>query len=441
MTVTTLGKFGAMTSLGLVLLWPATARLEIVQRQVIKALVAQPDSEGADVLEMAASVGCGGKRLRMNAGSLGMDEAQYEAMKRELARKIRDKTPLLVSLDACPRPEAVAEAAVPVIRKLVGCSPRQCQDGKARLYLDENLFPQERGRSPYVLELPLPPGKQKNTWRVDIYTAQQSSTLRFRGHIDSPDYSVGNKVGGYTYFYRDGQIEKQVPQNARGMEDGVATSYYPDGTLQSRSHWRDGLSHGTQSQYHRTGKLREAAEYRNGIRVDGPAETFDENGKLRDRMNYVNGQLDGELLSYYPDGTVSGRTAISKGKFQGPSALYYPDGSLHISVSHVNDAPDGEELEYHPNGKLAARRTYSDNGVMRSDERYSDTGVLLVQRQWDKRSREQGTFRSWYENGKPQQLIEYVDGVREGWSRTWNSDGTLEKECRFVAGKGCETEG
>ena len=79
---------------------------------------------------------------------------------------------------------------------------------------------------------------------------------------------------------------------------------------------------------------------------------------------------------------------------------------------------------------------YSDNGVLRSEQQYDAKGVLRVQRQWDKRQREQGSFRTWFDDGKPQQLVEYVDGQREGWSRTWGEDGGVEKECRFVKGEG-----
>ena len=420
----------------LLLAWPATARLEIMQRQVVSAIAAEPDSEGAQVLTMAAPSGCGGRQLRMNAGSLGMDDAAYAAMMPELAKRMRDKTPMLVTLDSCPAPGSAGEAAVPVIRKLVGCSPSLCADGKARLYLDENLFPQERRRAPYALVVPLPPGKQKNTWKVDIFTVQQGKTLRLATHVDGPDYVYGNRVGGYTFYYPNGQVEQRVPQNAHGRQEGESVSFYEDGTVRSRSHWRDGLPEGTQSDYHKTGQLREAVEYRNGARLDGPAETFDEDGKLRTRMTYLDGKLEGEMLTYYPDGTVASRNVMHKGKFNGPSAIYYRDGKVRSTVNQINDAPEGEEREYHPDGKLASLRVYSDNGVLRSDQQYNEQGVLRVQRQWDRRQREQGSFRSWYDNGKPQQLVEYVDGQREGWSRTWREDGSVESECRFVKGEG-----
>lgn len=51
---------------------------------------------------------------------------------------------------------------------------------------------------------------------------------------------------------------------------------------------------------------------------------------------------------------------------------------------------------------------------MRSELLYNTAGVLVTQRQWDKRQREQGSFRSWFDDGTAQHLVEYVDGQREG---------------------------
>ena len=232
----------------------------------------------------------------MNAGSLGMDDAAYAAMMPELAKRMRDKTPMLVTLDSCPAPGSAGEAAVPVIRNLVGCEPSAC--------------------------------------------------------------------------------------------------------------------------------------------ADGLAETFDEDGKLRTRMTYVDGQLEGELLTFYPDGTVASRSLMTKGKFNGLSTYYYRDGKMRSTINQVNDAPDGEEREYHPDGRLAGVRVYSDHGVLRSERQYGTDGVLLAQMQWNRRQREQGMFRTWHGNGKPKQLVEYVDGVKEGWSRSWRDDGSVESACRFARGEG-----
>jgi antitoxin component YwqK of YwqJK toxin-antitoxin module len=415
--------------LGASLLWPALSQAEIVQRQVLTAIAAEQDSEGGDVFTIAGTTACGGKQIRMDARSVNLDEAPYEALKVQLAERMRARTPMLVTLKKCPE-----DASVPIVRQIAACTPAACADGRARLYLHERFYPIEQENAPNVLLLPLPKGKLPGTWKVEIVSVA-GHKLRLSGQVNRADYAQGELVGGYVTYYPDGKIEKQVAQDGQGRQDGVTSLYRADGSLESRGSWRHGLPEGTHQQYHATGKLREASVYREGKRVDGPVQTFDADGKLSTSYVLRDGRMEGELLTYFPDGKVSNRTQVSKGKFNGSTTDYYPDGSIHSSMTQRNDLPVGEALEFYPDGKVQTRQQYGDDGGLLSIQRYSPQGVLVLERRWDAKLREQGTSRSWHENGKPEQAIEYVNDRRDGWSRSWHEDGSLKSECRYVAGK------
>ncbi|PHV22641.1 hypothetical protein CSQ92_06235 [Janthinobacterium sp. BJB446] len=415
--------------LGASLLWPALSQAEIVQRLVLTAIAAEQDSEGGDVFTIAGTTACGGKQIRMDARSVNLDEAPYEALKVQLAERMRARTPMLVTLKKCPE-----DASVPIVRQIAACTPAACADGRARLYLHERFYPIEQENAPNVLLLPLPKGKLPGTWKVEIYSVA-GHKLRLSGQVNRADYAQGELVDGYVAYYPDGKIEKQVAQDGQGRQDGVTSLYRADGNLESRGSWRHGLPEGTHQQYHATGQLREASVYREGKRVDGPVQTFDENGKLSTSYVLRDGRMEGELIAYFPDGKVSNRTQVSRGKFNGSTTDYYPDGSIHSSMTQRNDLPVGEALEFYPDGKVQTRQQYGDDGGLLSIQRYSPQGVLVLERRWDAKLREQGTSRSWYENGKPEQAIEYVNDRRDGWSRSWHEDGSLKSECRYVAGK------
>lgn len=418
---------GAM--LGASLLWPAPAQADIVQRQVVTAIAAEPDSEGGDVYTIAGTTACGGKQIRMDGRSVNLDEAPYAALKVQLAEGMRAGTPMLVTLKQCPE-----DASVPIVRQIAACTPADCADGRARLYLHERFFPVEQENAANVLLLPLPKGKLPGTWKVAIFSVA-GQQLRLSGQVNRADYASGELVGGYVTYYPDGKIEKQVAQDGQGRQDGVTSLFRADGSLESRGNWRHGLPEGTHRQYHATGKLREASVYRDGQRVDGPVQTFDANGKLSTSYVLRDGRMEGELLAYFPDGKVAGRTQVSKGKFNGSSTEYYADGAVRASLTQVDDLPTGVALEFYPDGKVQSRQQYGDGGALRKLQRYSPHGVLVLERNWDKQLREQGTSRSWYESGKPEQSIDYVNDRRDGWSRRWREDGSLESECRYVAGK------
>ena len=417
--------FGAM------LLLPALAHAEIEQRQVVAAIKATPDG---DVLTLASDSGCGGRQVLMNAVSVHLDEDQYAAMKQQLAPLIRDKTPLLMRIKSCPAPGGAGSLAMPDVGKLGGCEPQACADGKARLYLNHNLTRGEvKEQARYALLLPLPPGKTPGTWQVDIYHVREGEPKRLIGQVNDPDYLRGKLVGNYSMYYPHGQVEMQVEQDGRGVQEGVQTLYRPEGQISMRNTWRNGVQEGEEQTYYQNGKLIESRTYRNGARADGLVETFDEDGKLRTRMNQIKGQTEGELLLFYPDGTVESRSQYDNGIQSGPSTGYFPDGKVQRTTQYMDDKPAGDSVDYYPDGKVASKRTHSGHFVLRSEQRFSRAGVLLVHKLWNEGGREEGALRSWYADGKPRQLIEYVDGERQGWTRHWNEDGSLESECRYVA--------
>ncbi|MCX7290142.1 toxin-antitoxin system YwqK family antitoxin, partial [Janthinobacterium sp.] len=311
---------------GASLLWPALSQADIVQRLVVTSMASEPDSEGGDVFTIAGTTACGGKQIRMDARSVNLDEAPYAALKVQLAERMRARTPMLVTVKQCPD-----DASVPIVREIAACTPADCADGRTRLYLHERFYPIERENAPNVLLLPLPKGKQPGTWKVEIYSVA-GHKLRLSGQVNRADYAQGELVGGYVTYYPDGKIEKQVAQDAKGQQDGIGSKYFPDGTLELRGNWRHGLPEGEHQRYHPTGKLSETSVYRDGKRLDGPVQTFDENGKLSTSYVLRGGKMEGEMLTYFPDGKISSRSAMRQGKSNGLPTNYYPDGAVHATM-------------------------------------------------------------------------------------------------------------
>lgn len=431
------------------LLLPGLAQAEIVQRQVITGMAPEPDSQGADVLTVAADTACGGRQVRMDARSVGLDEAAYSALKTTLAGQVKDGLPMLLTLDSCPVGET-ADMAVPIVRKLAACSSDgagvsavtgtvtgACADGRARLYLHARFFPVAQADAENVLLLPLPKGKVEGTWRVDVRDLSERH-VRMTGLVDASDYAQGKLVRGYTVYYPDGKVEKKVGQDALGRQDGISSTYYPDGTLETQGNWRAGLPEGLHKEFHSTGKLRVALEYRNGKSIDGPVQSFDESGILSTSYELRDGKMEGELLIYYPDGKIASRRQVIKGKFNGVSIDYFSDGAVRSSMSMADDLPVGEVLEFYPAGTVQIQQQYDSKGKLRNTRRYNAQGLLVLERRWDDQQREQGISRAWHDNGQLEHAIAYVDDRRHGWSRSWREDGSLVSECRYVAGEAQE---
>ncbi|WP_256077670.1 hypothetical protein [Massilia sp. YIM B04103] len=200
-------------TLSAMLLWPIAAQADIVQRQVITAISDAQDSEGADVLTVAETTACGGNQLRIKEGLL-KNEDEYASLRPGVIQRIRDKTPMIVTLFGCPVGKSGAEA-IPFARMITGCDPNSCADGKARLYLDEQLRPQVKRRAPYFLVLPLPKAALPGTWKVEIFDTIRRNVVRISGQTNAADFVSGKMVGGYSSYDMDGKIESQTHEDGK----------------------------------------------------------------------------------------------------------------------------------------------------------------------------------------------------------------------------------
>lgn len=264
-------------ALSAMLLWPIAAKADIIQRHVFTAISSGQDSEGTEVLTVAEATACGGNQLRMKEGMLE-NKDEYADLRSGLVQRIHDKTPMAVTLFGCPVGKT-GEEAVPFARMIAGCGPSSCFDDKARLYLDEELMPQVKERSPYLLVLPLPKAALPGTWKVEIFDTIRRDVVRISGQTDAADFVSGKMVGDYRDYDSDGNIGSQVGLDANGRKHGVGTTYFNDGKLESLGQWRNGLPVGVQNSYHRNGKLYIRLVYNEKGELLG-TEQFSEQGVL-----------------------------------------------------------------------------------------------------------------------------------------------------------------
>ena len=409
--------------LGAMLLLPVLTQAEIVQRQVITAIAAAPGS--GDVLTVADDTGCGGRQVRMDAASLGLSAEQYGVMKAELANMMRDRNPVLMRLRACPAPDRAGADAIPVIHMLRGCDAH-CADGKARLYLNHNLSGGEAMESArYALVLPLPPGKTPGTWQVDVAHVREGEPKRLTGQVDAPDYLRGKLVGNYSMYYPHGQLEMQVEQEGRGVREGVQTQYRPNGQLALRARWRNGVQQNTPDRSHdrvhadglvetfdTDGKLRTRT-----TKVKGrPDELllFYPDGAVESRSQYVNGIITGPSIGYFPDGKVQRTTHYVDGQPAGESVEYYPDGKVASKRTHSGRNILRSEQRFSRAGILIVHKQWNaggrEEGALRSW--YADGKPRQLIEYAD--GERQGWTRHWREDGSVESECRYVADEPQG---------------------------
>ena len=128
------------------------------------------------------------------------------------------------------------------------------------------------------------------------------------------------------YFYENGQLEiKTIFKD--GMNDGTWEFYYENGQLQKRLNYKEGKDHGVNEGYQENGIIEYRSFFKNGVRV-GINELYHENGKLAKKMPYIDGEENGIWEFYDLNGHLDYTESYKNGKYHGVNEYYDDNGNL-----------------------------------------------------------------------------------------------------------------
>ena len=112
--------------------------------------------------------------------------------------------------------------------------------------------------------------------------------------------------------------------------------------------------------------------------MDGPGESYSEDGHLKSRGTYKSGKEDGLWEGYYSDGQLESKLLYRDGKIQGLLEMYYENGQLKEKSYFRDGVMDGPS-EYHYNQEIFSmegmKGTYKD-GVQCGE--WSEYGVTFT---------------------------------------------------------------
>ncbi len=108
--------------------------------------------------------------------------------------------------------------------------------------------------------------------------------------------------------------------------DGVQETYYENGQLKAKGTFVDGELHGPAEGYYETGELAERSQYLNGV-LDGVQETYYETGELEARIQYLNGELHGLHEGFFDNGKLEFKAYYFR-DFIKTWEMFRPDGQI-----------------------------------------------------------------------------------------------------------------
>ena len=102
---------------------------------------------------------------------------------------------------------------------------------------------------------------------------------------------------------------------------------------------------------------------------------FDENGQIRAKENYIDGELNGKRITWFDSGQLRSKGNIKNNKFNGRSIFWYKNGQKSSEINYKNGKFNGKFIAWHKNGQIMSKGNYKDN-------------------------KKDGKWTSWFENGQ-----------------------------------------
>ena len=128
------------------------------------------------------------------------------------------------------------------------------------------------------------------------------------------------------YFYENGQLNINTIFKD-GMKDGTWLFYYENGQLQKRLNYKEGKDHGVNEGYQENGIIEYRNFYKNDV-SDGIGEQYHENGKLAKKMPMIDGEANGIWEFYDLNGHLDYTESYKNGKYHGVNEYYDDNGNL-----------------------------------------------------------------------------------------------------------------
>ena len=171
---------------------------------------------------------------------------------------------------------------------------------------------------------------------------EQNSSPSNAQMLDLTGFSIQELAGGYQNVLRKGTDGKMVEEGVLkdGKRNGAWVVYHDRRPLpKSVANFVDDQYSGVYLEYSATGQLELICRY-NANQLTGQFTKY-KNTRVLEEGTYVDGQIDGKHLKYYPNkDVVQQETNYKLGQLHGASKCYNEEGQLIMEYEYK----DGEKI-------------------------------------------------------------------------------------------------
>ncbi|RLD79608.1 MAG: hypothetical protein DRJ10_08605 [Bacteroidetes bacterium] len=238
-------------------------------------------------------------------------------------------------------------------------------------------------------------------------------------------------IYGYIFTIIIGLLPVMLTAQANKVNpNGYNKFYYGNGQISSEGLMRNGKPDGFWKTYFVNGKIKSKG-LRKNFELDSIWVFYDDKGNFTKKINYKYGKKSGYYISYklvrdsVEKNIIKSKELYVNDLRQGFSEYYYDNGKLHEKITFVDNQKQGDGIEYDSDGTIITLYKFRHD-ILVAKERIN---------RYDKQGKKHGTWKEFYSSGKLKKESYYKKGFLHGYVKSYNEKGKVLLSERFVNGE------
>lgn len=214
---------------------------------------------------------------------------------------------------------------------------------------------------------------------------------------------------------------------------GTCVSCYPSMSIEEKLNFVVGKRQGVDTSYYKSGCLQSIQSYQIGLQ-DGPTYIFyDSSNRVQYEIWYHNGQLHGPSIQFnakaLPDTLMYKH--YNNGKLDGVQRTYFSNGKIRKISTYKDGLAEGAQITYNAAGLKESELSFKAGKKNGTWNYYFDSGKIARTENW-KDGKKNGVFVSYDELGKVLSTEKYAADLPVGLHQTFYADGKLNYSCTYT---------
>jgi antitoxin component YwqK of YwqJK toxin-antitoxin module len=235
--------------------------------------------------------------------------------------------------------------------------------------------------------------------------------------------------GTSKFFYDNGAIYQEESYKD-GKLNGEQTTYFDNGKIKTRISYKDDFVWQVLVTNDTLGNKLDELTIDNG---NGVLNTYYPNGKIQSKTDFVNGMPNGKSKFFFESGKEQGYVTMVDGQKNGELLFFHENGQIARKALFKNDIII--EKKYNQKGKIISETYFKENLTKEDIELISGGIFQAVAGAIDPLGLGKGIMngpnKTYYDNGQLESEQYYLDGLQDSVFREYYDNGVIKTDIFF----------